>query len=562
MIVVDAKHAANCNRACGVKIFSQHRLDISVMRYQFTPAAERALRAAFRWSAEPAGESTIDAPQLLCGLLSEAECRAATILSRLGIDRAAVVKQWPVLRAVEWELCTKEENVPEIVDVRALFAQAVDESVSIVLEKLVDYPRPVSLATEHLLLGLAVGNSDAAKWLAEQGLDMAALEEEIHCRAGQRWVNEPLEMPIEVNRKLPEIGTNEQIPALRIIDAAANRAREGLRVVEDYVRLVLDDPFLTEQWKQLRHELTATLARFATADLLAARETVADVGTVISTPAERTRDDLTTVFAANIARLQESLRSLEEYAKTIDPGAAQQLEQLRYRSYTLHRATDITRRRSDGLSAAKVYVLIDGRESLEEFERLVQALVAAGVGILQLRDKRLDDRTLLARARRLRALTRETTTFNAATRFIMNDRPDLALLTDADGVHIGQEEMSVKDARTIVGPRRLVGVSTHSIEQARQAVLDGADYIGLGPTFPSTTKQFEQFPGLDLLRAVAAEIRLPAFAIGGITLDNVDSVLLTGIRRVAIAGAVVDAADPAAAAGEFLRRCKAFGRSP
>ena len=102
------------------------------------------------------------------------------------------------------------------------------------------------------------------------------------------------------------------------------------------------------------------------------------------------------------------------------------------------------------------------------------------------------------------------------TLFIINDRPDLAALARADGVHVGQEELSVKDARSIVGPETLVGVSTHSIEQARQAVLDGANYIGVGPTFPSGTKQFEQFPGVELLRAVAAEIRLPAFAIGGI----------------------------------------------
>ena len=90
---------------------------------------------------------------------------------------------------------------------------------------------------------------------------------------------------------------------------------------------------------------------------------------------------------------------------------------------------------------------------------------------------------------------------NRETLFIVNDRPDLAALARADGVHVGQEELSVKDARSIVGPEMLVGVSTHSIEQARQAVLDGANYIGVGPTFPSGTKQFEQFPGVELLRA-------------------------------------------------------------
>ena len=128
----------------------------------------------------------------------------------------------------------------------------------------------------------------------------------------------------------------------------------------------------------------------------------------------------------------------------------------------------------------------------------------------------------------------------------MNDRPDLARLARADGVHVGQTELSVKEARTIVGPRALIGVSTHALDQARQAVIDGANYIGVGPTFPSATKSFDRFTGLNLLRDVAAEIRLPAFAIGGIGPDNIGDVLATGIARVALSGAVLSSADPAA----------------
>jgi len=134
----------------------------------------------------------------------------------------------------------------------------------------------------------------------------------------------------------------------------------------------------------------------------------------------------------------------------------------------------------------------------------------------------------------------------------MNDRPDLAALSRADGVHVGQEELTVKDARSIVGPEALLGVSTHSIEQARQAVLEGANYLGVGPTFPSDTKQFEKFPGLPLLRQVAAEIRLPAFAIGGITAENLPEVLATGVTRVAVSGAIAAADEPVAAARVLL----------
>jgi thiamine-phosphate pyrophosphorylase len=331
------------------------------------------------------------------------------------------------------------------------------------------------------------------------------------------------------------------------LDAAANRAREGLRVVEDYVRFVLDDQHLTELCKQLRHDLTAALSQISTDRRMAARETQDDVGTGLTTPSEQRRSDLTSVVRANFARLQESLRSLEEFGKLANAEMSELFKQLRYRTYTLEQAVEITRGSVERLAAVRLYVLVDGRSSPGEFERLVVSLIQAGVHAIQLRDKQLGDRELLARARLLRALTCETPTL-----CIINDRPDLAALAGADGVHVGQEEISVKDARQIVGTTALVGVSTHSIEQARQAVLDGASYIGVGPTFPSGTKTFEQFPGLDLLKAVAAEIRLPAFAIGGITQENLAEVLAAGITRVAVTGAVVAAPDPAEATRQLL----------
>lgn len=339
----------------------------------------------------------------------------------------------------------------------------------------------------------------------------------------------------------------EPVTVLRILDAAANRAREGLRVVEDYVRFALDDRHLTNLLKCLRHDLASALQHVSLADRLASRETQADVGTAIATPSEQLRESLGDVLAANFLRLAEALRSLEEFGKLLDSGMAAQLEQLRYRAYTLHRAVEITRSSLDRLNTARLYVLLDGRPSLEEFEKSALGLIAAGAHVIQLRDKRLDDRRLVERARHLRQWTRGT-----GTLMIVNDRPDLAALAQADGVHLGQEELSVKDARAIVGPEALIGVSTHSIQQARQAVLDGANYIGVGPTFPSGTKHFERFPGVELLHAVAAEIRLPAFAIGGITLGNLSQVLAAGFGRVAVSSAVLCAPDPAAAASEFI----------
>jgi len=142
------------------------------------------------------------------------------------------------------------------------------------------------------------------------------------------------------------------------------------------------------------------------------------------------------VVRANFARLQESLRSMEEFSKLAMTKPAGSFKQLRYRVYTLERVVEITRGSIERLAGIKLYVLVDGRATPEDFERLVLSLTKAGVQAIQLRDKQLGDRELLARARLLRTLTRE-----AKTLCIVNDRPDLAALAQADGVHVGQEEI-------------------------------------------------------------------------------------------------------------------------
>jgi thiamine-phosphate pyrophosphorylase len=176
--------------------------------------------------------------------------------------------------------------------------------------------------------------------------------------------------------------------------------------------------------------------------------------------------------------------------------------------------------------------------------------------MIQLRDKRLDDRQLVARAKRLVELTaRSLQRPGGADRHILaiiNDRSDIAAAVRADGVHLGQEDLSVKDARTILGTHALIGVSTHNIHQARAAVLDGANYLGAGPTFPSRTKSFDQFAGLEYLREVATEIRLPTFAVGGIVAKNLSDVLATGITRIAVGTSVSAANNPGSAARELL----------
>lgn len=340
--------------------------------------------------------------------------------------------------------------------------------------------------------------------------------------------------------------SSEQSDVFRIIDANANRAAEGLRVVEDYVRFSLDDTLLARMCKEIRHRLNESLSTIDPTRRAAARESVRDVGSRITTESEYERASSKQVAQANLKRVQQAIRSLEEHAKTVAPDTATTMERLRYECYTLEKSILSTVQGLEILQHAKLYVLIDGGMSDDDFQSRAKSLVDAGVGVLQLRDKRLDDRQLLARARALRDATRDT-----GTLFVMNDRPDLAVLSHADGIHVGQDELPVKETRRVVGVDMLVGVSTHSIEQARQAVLDGANYIGVGPVFPSETKSFDAFPGLELLEGVA-EISLPTFAIGGINAQNVAGIVELGCNRVAISNAVWAADDPAQAAKELL----------
>lgn len=362
----------------------------------------------------------------------------------------------------------------------------------------------------------------------------------------------------------------------RILDAGINRAGEGLRVVEDYLRLVLDDAHLALHLKDLRHDLTEAVAGIDTSRRIAARDSESDVGRHLQTDSEYVRgiddslerqdttqpnrpvsefsssDPATSVVQANLARVQQSFRSIEEFSKIFDAELSKNIEQLRYRTYTLEKAILTTILSLANLGEAHLYVLIDAGEQFRqtgdpiEILNRVEQLIEAGVDFIQLREKNLTDRQLVELGRLISGITN-----NRPVRFIMNDRVDLALACRADGVHVGQDELSVPDARKMLGATRLIGVSTHSIEQARQAVLDGANYIGVGPVFPSTTKSFEKYVGTDLLKQIAAEIQLPAFAIGGIDVANVAEVLSTGIHRVAVGGAVTAAQEPARVLAEL-----------
>ncbi len=181
---------------------------------------------------------------------------------------------------------------------------------------------------------------------------------------------------------------------------------------------------------------------------------------------------------------------------------------------------------------------------------IAREALSGGADMVQLRDKSGNLRELLPQARAIQTLCR-----SRGAVFIVNDRLDLALAAGADGAHVGQEDLPAEAARQLLGPGRILGVSTHSLEQAEAARLAGADYIGFGPMFPTGSKDTGYTPrGLEALREVRAVVDLPILAIGGITLDIVSDVIAAGATAPAVISAIVAAPDICAAAAAF-RMC-------
>lgn len=329
----------------------------------------------------------------------------------------------------------------------------------------------------------------------------------------------------------------------RILDANANRAREAARVLEDYARFALDDAGFSRQAKDIRHGLVAVLEQAGLANVVRNRDILEDVGRNIQTEREYRRESTADVVIAAAARLSEALRVLEEYGKTVDAGIGRAFEQLRYRGYELERRMRIGLEAARRFGHVRLYVLLTESLCSGDWLDTARAALDGGADCVQLREKTLPDGELLKRARLLAGLCRER-----GALFIVNDRADLALAAQADGLHVGQEDLPVAEARRVLGPGPLIGTSTHTPEQVRTAVAQAPDYIAVGPMFASGTKPQSHVPGPALVEAARAITSLPLVAIGGITPENVPQVVQAGARCVCVCSAVISQPDPREAA--------------
>lgn len=336
---------------------------------------------------------------------------------------------------------------------------------------------------------------------------------------------------------------------LRILDVNLNRAREALRVVEDYARFALDDADAAAAAKQSRHDLRQIVEQIGAENLSAARDILSDAGRDSKTPSELARAGPEDVVRAAFARLSESARCLGEFAKIDHPAAAARAERLRYQGYELEQRTLLRGPLRARFRAVRLYVIITESLCRGDWRGVAEAALRGGASCIQLREKNLSDAELLRRAR---ALCQTAHLHDAL--FIMNDRPDIARLANADGVHVGQDDLGVREARRIAGGRMLVGKSTHTIEQSHAALDEQPDYLAVGPMFPSPTKPRDPLAGPQLLTAAAGSTDLPIVAIGGVTADNARGLYAAGASTVCACSHVIASADPKATAAALLAR--------
>lgn len=367
----------------------------------------------------------------------------------------------------------------------------------------------------------------------------------------------------------------------RIIDANFNRGREAARVVEEFCRFYLNSAALTERAKRLRHELSAAINKLDAVQLLGGRDTLTDVGApnqrsgiggqgsgkessstltpdpwTLSPTYERT--DLKSVFTAACKRLTEALRTLTEVTQSHNRDVAQTMERLRFDAYALEKDIVLYSEPAEKFKRVKLYVVISSIFPADVI-CLTYRCVSGSADCIQLRAKDINDDSLFAMAAEFVQICK-----SAGVLSIINDRVDVAVAAGADGVHLGQNDLPVEQAKRLAVSPLIIGKSTHSLDQLRSACAACPTYVSLGPVFATVTKPQALPVGLDYVKAAAEQLEntgISSVAIGGITQDNVEKVLEAGAKAIAVCSAVTEAGNPAEVCLELKEKITAFNKT-
>ncbi|MBN2456630.1 MAG: thiamine phosphate synthase [Sedimentisphaerales bacterium] len=341
----------------------------------------------------------------------------------------------------------------------------------------------------------------------------------------------------------------------RIIDANFNRAREAVRVMEEFCRFTLNNEQLTERAKKLRHELSAIISKLDSRRIITSRDTPGDVGAGKKVETSIKRETLRDCLTANCKRLTEALRAIAEMVQIIDPAQAERIERLRYNSYTIEKDIIICSDTLNKFSGVRLYVIVSSNLPVDVIS-LTQQCVTGGADCIQLRAKDINDDKLYALASEFVRICKQANVLS-----IINDRVDIAIAAGADGVHLGQNDLLVEQARRLQLTPLIIGKSTHSPSQLESACIEQPTYVSLGPVFASGTKPSYQAVGVGYVQQGTKELQekgIAHVAIGGITVDNLEKVIKAGAKAVAVSSAVTSAKEPAKACQQLKETISSY----
>ncbi len=339
--------------------------------------------------------------------------------------------------------------------------------------------------------------------------------------------------------------TNQDVAQL--IDANLDRAREGLRVIEDWSRFGLNNKDFVIILKDWRQQLGQHHYEF----YKKARSTINDKGAGLKHPAQSNRIQPKEIVAANFARVQEALRVLEEFTRKTHPELSTISADIRYKIYDLE--IDILKASNnkinlDKLNNCKLCLITKPHPKLLN---TVSLALKAGVKMIQFRCKEGTDLDNLRIAKEIASLCKINDSL-----FIVNDRIDIAIASKADGIHLGQEDIPIEIARELIGPEKIIGLSAHSLKQIESAEKEPCDYLGVGPIYKTPSKKDKKSIGTDSLKKITSQIHIPWFAIGGINKINISEVNRLGAKKIALINAIMNAEDPYKASKELLEKIK------
>jgi len=327
----------------------------------------------------------------------------------------------------------------------------------------------------------------------------------------------------------------EDLRIFQIIDANLDRAREGLRVLEDWARFGLGENDCVERIKNFRQILGKNHLEV----YKQSRNYIEDECKGLTHQEQNNRKTAEQIISSNAGRVQEALRVIEEFSRLQNHELSKIASEIRYEIYTLEidlLSLSKFKKSENILKENDLYVITDQKENLLE---IIEKILIAGVKIIQHRFKTGTDKDNLQEAIYIKNLCKK---YNSL--FIINDRVDIAIASNADGIHLGQEDLDLKTARKLLGYSKIIGISANNEIDISNALKDGCDYIGIGPVFKTSTKKDKKPIGIEKIKTLTKDLNIPWFAIGGIKTNNISYLKSNGFKKVALVSQLMNSEDP------------------